>query len=125
DLDDGIVKVRVDAGRDVRGQRPGRRGPDDDVGFVQRNAGRGQHAVGVGGQLEADINGIAGVLAVFDLGFGQGGLVLRAPVDHALAFVDIALERHLAEDLDLAGLKLRLEGQVGVGKVALHAEALE
>ena len=125
DLDEGILKIRVQAGRDVGGQRPGGRRPDHDVGVFKRDTGLGQHAVGVGRELEADIDRIAGILAVFDLGFGQGGLVLRAPVNNPAALVDIALFGHLAEDFHLAGLKLRPQGQVGVAEIALHAEALE
>ena len=75
--------------------------------------------------MEADEDGIAVVLAVFDLGLRQGGAALGAPVDRLEALVDIALFGHLAEDLDLAGLKLGLEGEVGVLKIANDAQTLE
>ena len=120
DLDEGIFQIGVQAGRDVGGQCPGGGRPDDDPCLVQRDVVLGQHAVGVVGQLEADIDGIALVLGVLDLGLGQGGLVVGAPV-HGLE----ALLGHLAEDLDLAGLKLGAQSQVGVLKVALHAQTLE
>ena len=106
DLDEGIFQIGVQAGRDVGGQRPGGGRPDDDPCLVQRDVVLGQHAVGVVGQLEADIDGIALVLGVLDLSLGQGGAVLGAPVHGLHALVDVALLGHLAEDLDLAGLKL-------------------
>ena len=45
-----------------------------------------------------------------------------APVDRLEALVDIALLGHLTKDLDLAGLKLGLEGEVGMLKIANHAQ---
>ena len=125
DLDEGIFQIGVQAGRDVGGQRPGGGRPDDDPCLVQRDVVLGQHAVGVVGQLEADIDGIALVLGVLNLSLGQGGAVLGAPVHGLHALVDVALLGHLPEDLDLAGLKLGAQGQVRVLKVALHAQTLE
>ena len=85
----------------------------------------GQHAVGVVGQLKADVDRVALVLGVLDLSLSQGGTVLGAPVNGLHALVDVAFLGHLAEDLDLAGLKLGAQGQVGVGEIALDAQALE
>ena len=125
DLDEGVFQVGVQAGSNVGGQRPGGGGPNDDPCLVQRDVVLSQHAVGVVGQLEADVDGIALVLGVLDFGLSQRRAVLGAPVDSLHAFVDVALLRHLAEDLNLAGLKLRAQGQVRIFKVALHAQALE
>ena len=75
--------------------------------------------------MEADEDGIAVVLAVLDLGLGQGGAALGAPVDRLEALVDVALLGHLAKDLDLAGLELGLQGEVGVLKIANDAQTLE
>jgi hypothetical protein len=66
-----------------------------------------------------------GIVVVFDLGLGQGGLVLGAPVHGLEALVDIALLVHLAEHLDLLGLKAGVHGEVGVLPVADDAHALE
>ena len=125
DLDEGILDGGVQAGGHVGGQGPGSGGPDDDPRLVQRDAVLCQHAVGVFGQLEADIDGVAGVLGVLDLGLSQGGVVLGAPVDSLHALVDVALLGHLAENFHLTGLKLGFEGQIGVIEVALDAQALE
>ena len=75
--------------------------------------------------LKLDVDGLAGVLAVLDLGLGEGGLVVRAPVDGLLALVDVALLVHLAKDLDLLGLELRVHGEVGLVPLAQAAQALE
>ena len=125
DLDEGILQVGVQAGGHVGGQGPGGGGPDDDPGLIQRDVVLGQHAVGVVGQLKADVNRVALVLGVLDLSLSQGGTVLGAPVNGLHALVDVAFLGHLAEDLDLACLKLGAQGQVGVGEIALDAQALE
>ena len=80
-------------------------------------------AVIVHGELH--IHGGAGVVLILDLGLGQGGLVVGAPVHGLEALVDIALLVHLAEDLDLLGLKAGVHGGVGVLPVAQDAHALE
>ena len=125
DLDEGILKVGVQAGSHIGGQGPCGRGPDHDPCLVQRDIVLSQHTVGVIGQLKADIDGIALVLSILDLRLGQRGAILGAPVDSLHTLVDVALLGHLAEDLDLTGLKLGAQGQVGVLKVALHAQTLE
>ncbi len=38
---------------------------------------------GVAGEFVADVDAGAGVLLVLDFGFGEGGLVVDAPVDRA------------------------------------------
>ena len=125
DLDEGILELAVQADGLVGGQGPGGGGPDHEVGLVHRDAMLCQHTVGVLGDMEADENGIAVVLAVLDLGLSQSGAAVGAPVNGLQALVDVALLCHLTEDLDLAGLKLRLQGQVGVLKVTDDAQTLE
>ena len=125
DLDEGIFQIGVQAGRDVGGQRPGGGRPDDDPCLVQRDVVLGQHAVGGVGQLKADVDRVALVLGVLDLSLSQGGTVLGAPVNGLHALVDVAFHGHLAEDLAQAGLQLGAQGQVGVGEIALDAQALE
>jgi hypothetical protein len=62
---------------------------------------------------------------IFQLGFGQGGLGAGAPVDGLETPVDVALQVHLAEDADLGGFVLGLQGHVGGVPVAPDAIALE
>ena len=125
DLDKGILKGTVQADGLVGGQGPGGGGPDHEVGLIHRDAVLCQHTVGVLRYMEADEDGIAVVLAVLDLCLSQSGAAVGAPVHGLQALVDVALLGHLAKDLDLAGLELRLQGQVGVLKVTDNAQTLE
>ena len=75
--------------------------------------------------METDEDGIAVVLTVLDLSLSQSGAAVRAPVHGLQALVDVALLGHLAKDLDLACLKLRLQGQVGVLEITDDAQTLE
>ena len=125
DLDKGILKGTVQADGLVGGQGPGGGGPDHEVGLIHRDAVLCQHTVGVLRNVEADEDGIAVVLAVLDLCLSQSGAAVGAPVHGLQALVDVALLGHLAKDLDLAGLELRLQGQVGVLKVTDNAQTLE
>ena len=125
DLDKRILKGTVQADGLVGGQGPGGGGPDDEVGLLHRDAVLCQNAVGVLRDVEADEDRVALVLAVLDLGLSQSGAAVGTPVDRLQTLVDIALLGHLAEDLDLTGLKLGLEGQIGMLKIADNAQTLE
>ena len=125
DLDKGILKGTVQADGLVGGQGPGGGGPDHEVGLIHRDAVLCQYTVGILRNVEADEDGIAVVLAVLDLCLSQSGAAVRAPVHGLQALVDVALLGHLAKNLDLAGLELRLQGQVGVLKVTDNAQTLE
>ena len=125
DLDKGILKGTVQADSLVGGQGPGGGGPDHKVGLIHRDAVLCQHTVGILRNVEADEDGIAVVLAVLDFCLSQSGAAVGAPVHGLQALVDVALLGHLAEDFDLAGLELRLQGQVGVLKVTDNAQTLE
>ena len=125
DLDEGVLKLAVEADGLVGGQSPGGGGPDHKVGLVHRDAVLCQHTVGVLRDMETDEDGIAVVLTVLDLSLSQSGTAVRAPVHGLQALVDVALLGHLAKDLDLACLKLRLQGQVGVLEITDDAQTLE
>ena len=125
-LHDAVLKRRADADGHVAGQRPGGRGPDDDIGLgeILRAEAR-EHALLVVDDIEFHIDRTAGVLLVFDLRLGERRFALRAPVDRLEALIDIALVGHRAEDLDLARLVFGLQRQVGVVVVREGAQALE
>ena len=125
DLDEGVLELAVQADSLVGGQGPGGGGPDDEVGLLHRDAVLCQNAVGVLRDVETDEDRVALVLAVLDLGLSQSGAAVGAPVHRLQALVDVALLGHLTKDLDLAGLELRLQGQVGVLKVTDNAQTLE
>jgi hypothetical protein len=63
----------------VRRNGPWRGGPDGAVHFVSSELRIDQR--GVGGEGEADPDGGAGVVLVFDLSLGEGGALADAPVD--------------------------------------------
>ena len=109
--DDGILKVRAEADREVAGDGPGGRRPDDEVDVVEVAELRELAVVVRDAELHED--GRDRVVGVFDLSFGKGGLVVRAPVDRLFAAVDVALFVHLAENLDLLRLKPGVHGEVG------------
>ena len=90
----------------------------------------------VGGQLRRDsrrvalegvlyVNAGTGVVGVLDLGFGQRGAVVDAPVNRLESLVDEAFLEEGVEILDDLGLVPLGHGGVGVVKVAEDADALE
>ena len=122
-LEEHVVKLGVEADGVVAGDRPGGGGPDHEVGAAQIGEAPQLALVVQHGELDED--GGAGVVGVLNLRLGQGGLVGGAPVHRLHALVDEALLRHLAEDLNLPGLKLGQQGDVGVLPLAQHPQALE
>ena len=121
-LDDGIALVRVEGDADVAGQGPDGGGPDqkEELRVIQV-----RELALVVGHGELDVDGGAGVVLIFDLGLGQGGLVLGAPVDRLQALVDVSVAVHLAEDAHLVGLEALGHGAVDVIPVTQHAQTLE
>ena len=66
------------------------------------------------------------MLLVLDLGFGEGGAVVDAPVDGLEALVDEALLEEVVEGLERCGPRSReRHGQVGLVPAAEDADALE
>ena len=104
-FDDGILVARADTDRKVRGQRPCGGRPNDKEHLRGINTHRGELAEVIG-HTELDINGMAGILGVFDLRFRESRLTLGTPVNGLETLVDIAFVRHLGKDLDLLRLKL-------------------
>ncbi len=122
--DQRILELRADADGHVGGKGPRRRRPDHEIGVRQVGALRGEQPLVVR-HAELDVDGIARVLGILDLRLGEGGFVVRAPVDRLQALIDIALEGHFAEDLNLLRLKAGVQRPVRVRPVAEHAQALE
>ncbi|MNS34601.1 hypothetical protein D3C72_667290 [compost metagenome] len=120
-----VLEGGVEADGDVGRQRPGGGGPDDQVHGLVDLGELGDHSLRGHLERELDVDARAHVLVVLDLGLGQGGLAVRAPVDGLQATVDVALLGHLPEDLDLLGLVSRVHGQVGVLPVGHDAQSAE
>ena len=121
-LYDDVALRRVQRDREVAGQSPDSRRPDDEeeLGFVKRSE---LAKIVVHGEL--DIHGRAGIVLVFDLGLGQCGLVVGAPVNGLETLVDVAVFIHLAEHARFHGLEAGIHGLVRVLPVADDAHALE
>src|SRR5204863_7139704 len=75
--------------------------------------------------LERDVDGRRLLALVLELGFGERGAVVDAPVDGPATLGDVALLPEELEDLDDAELVLRVDREVGPLPVAEHAERLE
>ena len=89
-LDDRIVERGAGGDRSVSRHRPGRGGPDDDRGAVQRRA-RGLD------NRKADPDRGAGMVVVLDLGFRQGGFFDRGPHHRPQAAIQRAVQQELAD----------------------------
>ena len=105
----------------VGGDSPRRSRPDDKVD----RAVEVLEAGGLGGHLKAHEDGGARLIGVLDLGLGQRGVAVLAPVNRLVAAIDHALIEHGLEDLDVGGIMLVIERQIGVVPVAEHAQTTE
>ena len=120
-LDGGIDRLGLERDRLVGRDGPGRGGPDHEVD----RAIEGLEAGGLARQLEADVDGRARLVGVFDLGLGERGVAVLAPMDRLVAAVHHAAVEHGLEGLDVGGVVLVVEREVGVVPIAQNAQALE
>ena len=98
DVEGDVFEVGVEGDGLGGGDGPGGGGPDDGVDVLAGE--RGVDGGGIAGEVVADVDGGAGVLLVLDLGLGEGGAVVDAPVDGLEAFVDEAVFEEVVEGLD-------------------------
>ena len=105
----------------VGGDGPRRGRPNDKV----NRAVEVLEAGGLGGHLEAHENGGARLVRVLNLGLGERGVAVLAPVNRLVAAINHALIEHGLEDLDVGGIVLVIERQIGVVPVAEHAQTAE
>ena len=119
-----VFELGIEGDGEGCGEGPGGGGPDDGVDGLCLPR-RGSICARVAGELVADVDAGRGVLLVLDLGFGEGGLVVDAPVDGPEAFVDEALLEEVEEGLGDAGLVVGVHGGVGVVPAAEDADAHE
>ena len=112
-----VGEIGVQGDGQVAGQGPGSGGPDDHLAAIDAANG----AV----HLKAHIDGGGGVLHVFHLGFGQGGVVGVAPLHRLHGLVHSAAFHQLGKHAEDIGLVLGLHGDVGVEPVAEYAETAE
>ena len=105
----------------VGGDGPRRGRPDDKV----NRAVEVLEAGGLGGHLKAHEDGRARLVGVLNLGLSKCGMAVLAPVDGLVAAIDHALVEHGLENLDVGGVMLVIERQIGVVPIAEHAQATE
>lgn len=103
----------------VGGDGPRRGRPDNKVD----RAVEVLEAGGLGGHLEAHEDGGARLVGVLNLGLGERGVAVLAPVNGLVTTIDHALVEHGLEDLDVGGVMLVIERQIRVVPVAKHAKA--
>ena len=112
----------------VRGQRPGRRGPDHDacgqVGKCRSDAETSAQLFPID-YVEAHVDRRRDALLVFHLGLRKRGAAVEAPVHRLVALVQMAVADDLGERAQLFGLVARRQGQIRIVPLAVHAEALE
>ena len=123
DFDGRVLVVGVEGDGHVGRQGPGCRRPDEDVGLLPRE-GRVFRAE-VGNHGKADVDRGRDFVLVLDLGFGQGGLAVGAPVNGPLALEDVARGEKRGQEPEDSGLVGGLHGQVGMVPVPQNPQALE
>src|SRR6266481_7079052 len=87
-FDDGVVEIGMKGERAIVRNGPGSSGPDDGADFTVNFRGI---PLAAADNCELHPNRRAGVIFVFDFGFGERGAVVEAPVDGLAAAVDVAL----------------------------------
>ena len=118
----GVFELGMDGDRHVGRQGPGRGRPDHGVPAGRRRPRRARHARD---QREIDVNAGRRLLAVFQLGLGQGRAIGHAPVDRLELAADEAPLDQVGQDVEDARLVPRVERQVGIVPVAHDAEPVE
>jgi hypothetical protein len=87
------------------------------VQIAQVEAAEDRAALGVG-RGEAHVDRRRGVIFVFDLGFGQGGLVVDAPQRRAQALIEVVVGRQIGQRLDDRGFVGRRDRHVRIVEAA-------
>ena len=121
DQDGDVLRLGVEDHGVVGGKGPRRGRPDVDPEAVLP----GLEAGGDRGHLEAHEDGGAHLVAVLDLGLGEGGVAVTAPVHGLAAAVDGAAVEDGLEDLDVGGVVVVDVGEVGIVPLGEDAEAPE
>jgi hypothetical protein len=125
-LHERVVELGVEVERLVRGDGPGRGGPDHRVGGLRErsNAERRGELVGLGA-FEAHVQRGALFVLVFDFELGQRRAAVEAPIDGLQAAIDEAALHHALERADFGRLVDEVHGFVRVLPLPEHAQALE
>ena len=123
-LNEAVIKGRTYTDGHVAGQSPGGGGPYYKISVIKVGA-KSLKLSKVVGHLKFNIDGMAGILGIFDLGLGQSGIALRAPVDRFKSLIDVSLVGHFGKDLDLSFLKIVGQSDIGIVPFAYSAKPLK
>src|SRR5580704_9651003 len=125
-FDSGIFESRIKRQRHAGGKRPWCRCPDDGVNIfafeLRRNFVRVRAVLH---KFVPHVDGGAGVIFVFDFGFGERGAVDETPINRFPAAIDVALFDEIEERASDGGLVFMAHSQIGIVPAAKNAEALE
>ncbi|MNS41262.1 hypothetical protein D3C72_736110 [compost metagenome] len=126
-VDQRVLELGVEVDRLVGGDRPRGGGPDhgEDVAQDRVVGAEGLEHLLALVRLEGHVDGLALLVGVFDLEFGQRGAAVEAPVHGLEAPVHEAALDHALERAQLAGFIGEVHRLVGVVPFAQHAQALE
>ena len=123
DLHGHVEEILMEGDRQIRGDRPGGRRPDDDGDLL---AGELRDALGnIGNAGKFDIDRRRRVVLVFDLRFRERGLARGAPVDGLLPLVDASVQVELPELGDRRRLVAVGHRKVGLVPLPEHPETFE
>jgi hypothetical protein len=118
-----VIKVGMEGDGHGRGEGPGGGGPDDGRDVA---AGKGGgNGLGRRGEAVADVDRWAGVHFVLDLGVGEGGTVVDAPVNGLEAAINKAFFEEAVEGFESASLVVAGHCFVGLIPTAETADAFE
>ena len=104
-------KIGMKRQRAIVGQRP-RRGRPDHCAYVARDFCSVAFSATHDSKFHPD--GRAGVIFVFDFGFGKRGAVVEAPVHRLASAVDVPLFHEIQERAGDGGFVFVAHGQVGI-----------
>ena len=122
-----VVEVRVQGHGKTGRQRPRGRGPDHQTRRRQcthLDRGAPRQIADIGHRVP-HVDARAGAVFVLDLGLGQRGAAVEAPVNRLETFVDVATLVDLREGAQLLAFVTRRHRQIGVIPVTHHAKADE
>ena len=122
-----IREFRMHVQRLVRRNRPRRRGPDDGITFISRQARQTEcfRNPVLLDECKTDIDGRVALVLVFDFRFGQRRAAIEAPVHRLQAAIDIAFVKDRPERADFIGFVTEVHGLVRIVPFAKHAEPHE
>ncbi len=121
-LNGNVIELGMERNGQVRDERPGGRGPNNERDFF---AAQGRERLSCLGQVEPHVHRRGFMVRILHLGLGKGCFVEPAPVHRLLSFIEAPVSNELPQLAHDRGLVAEIHGEVGVLPVAEHAQPLE